>query len=102
MNTKTSAAVPKQKPPMHPYLVMLIAMLAPGSGHWAAGSVQRGMMFAWFMFILGWITWKMTPVELSLLGRFSGGLLVYAVSVLDAYRIARFNWARYHAGEQAK
>ena len=80
------------KPPLHPYLVMLIAIVAPGSGHWAAGHIQRGMMFAWFMFILGFITWKITPAELSLLGR-----LVYAVSIMDAYRIARFRWARYHS-----
>ncbi|WP_303981543.1 hypothetical protein [Dongia mobilis] len=85
------------KPPLHPYLVMLIAIVAPGSGHWAAGHIQRGMMFAWFMFILGFITWKITPAELSLLGRLSGGLLVYAVSIMDAYRIARFRWARYHS-----
>lgn len=90
------------RPPLHPYLVMLIAVVAPGSGHWAAGNIQRGMMFAWFMFILGFITWKVTPVELSLLGRLSGGLLVYAISIMDAYRIARFRWARYQAGDHAK
>jgi hypothetical protein len=83
------------KAPLHPYLVMLIAIVAPGSGHWASGDVQRGMMFAWFMFILGWITWRITPEDLSTIGRLSGGLLVYSVSVLDAYRIARFRWARY-------
>ena len=93
---------PQEKRPMHPYLVMMIAMLAPGSGHWAAGDIQRGMMFAWFVFILGWITWRITPADLSLVGRFSGGLLVYAISVMDAYRIARFRWARYQQADRAR
>jgi len=94
--TKPNDTPTTQRPPLHPYLVMLIAILAPGSGHWAAGNVQRGMMFAWFMFILGWITWRITPEGLSMLGRFSGGLLIYAISIMDAYRIARFRWEAYH------
>jgi hypothetical protein len=49
------------------------------------------------MFVLGWISWRLTGPEVSLIGKLSGGLLVYAVSILDAYRIARFRWAHYHA-----
>lgn len=89
-----AAAKPR---PIHPYLVMLIAILAPGSGHWAAGHIQRGMMFAWFMFVLGWISWRLSSPEINPVGRLAGGLLVYAVSIMDAYRIARFRWAQYQA-----
>jgi len=90
-----------QRAPMHPYLVLLIAAVAPGSGHWAAGNIQRGVMFAWFMFVLGWISWRLTGPEISPIGRLAGGLLVYGVSILDAYRIARFRWARYQADRNA-
>jgi hypothetical protein len=83
--------------PLHPYLVLLIAALAPGSGHWTVGVIQRGVMFAWFMIILGWISWRLTGPEISPIGRLAGGLLVYGISILDAYRIARFRWARYRA-----
>ena len=83
--------------PLHPYLVLLIAALAPGSGHWAVGNIQRGVMFAWFMFVLGWISWRLTGPEISALGRLAGGLLVYGISILDAYRIARFRWTRHRA-----
>jgi hypothetical protein len=93
--TKPDGILSHERPPLHPYLVMLIAILAPGSGHWAAGHIQRGMMFAWFMLILGYVTWKITSPDTGALGRLSGGLLVYAISVLDAYRIARFRWERY-------
>jgi hypothetical protein len=92
---------PPARAPLHPYLVLLIAAVAPGSGHWAVGVIQRGVMFAWFMFVLGWISWRLTGPEISPIGKLSGGLLVYAVSILDAYRIARFRWARYHAGGKA-
>ncbi|GAB2178055.1 hypothetical protein [Dongia sp. agr-C8] len=91
----------QSRAPLHPYLVMLIAVLAPGSGHWAVGNIQRGMMFAWFMFILGWVTWRITGPEVSAIGKLSGGLIVYAVSILDAYRIARFRWANFKSGRAA-
>ena len=92
-----TASDQQQRPPLHPYLVMLIAALAPGSGHWAAGNIQRGAMFAWFMLILGWISWRMTGPDTSIIGRLAGGLLIYTISIMDAYRIARFRWARYWA-----
>jgi hypothetical protein len=87
--------------PLHPYLVLLIAAVAPGSGHWAVGNIQRGVMFAWFMIVLGWITWRITGPEVSPIGRLAGGILVYTISILDAYRIARFRWAQYRAGRNA-
>jgi hypothetical protein len=87
--------------PLHPYLVLLIAAVAPGSGHWAIGNIQRGVMFAWFMIVLGWITWRITGPEVSPIGRLAGGILVYTISILDAYRIARFRWVQHRAGRNA-
>lgn len=96
MNAKPAPTIeaPRAKP-LHPYLVMLIAIVAPGSGHWAAGQIQRGMMFAWFMFLLGWISWKLVPADYGTFTRLSPALLIYGLSILDAYRIARFNWERH-------
>jgi len=91
----------RTRAPLHPYLVLLIAAVAPGSGHWAVGNIQRGVMFAWFMIVLGWITWRITGPEVSPIGRLAGGILVYTISILDAYRIARFRWARYRDGRNA-
>ena len=100
MSTDRTGA--ESRAPLHPYLVLLIAALAPGSGHWAAGNIQRGVMFAWFMFILGWISWRVTGPDHSLLGRLSGGILIYAISILDAYKLARIRWALYRHQGQAK
>jgi hypothetical protein len=77
---------------------MLIAIVAPGSGQWAAGSVQRGVVFVWFMMIFGWIGWHLAGPEIGPVGRLAGGIFIYAISIMDAYRMARFRWARYRAG----
>ena len=87
--------------PLHPYLVMLIAIVAPGSGHWAAGNIQRGVTFVWFILVFGWLSWRLTGPDINTVGRFAGALFIYAVSIMDAYRIARFRWARYWAGHSA-
>ncbi len=95
---------PQSRPqaPVHPYLVLLIAMVAPGSGHWAAGNIQRGVIFAWFMFVFGWITWHLAGPDRSVIGRISGGLFIYALSVMDAYRLARFRWAEYQRRHESR
>ena len=50
-----------QRAPLNPYLVLVIAALAPGSGHWAVGQIQRGVMFAWALWLanslVGWLKW---------------------------------------------
>jgi len=95
-----SAEGPPPRRPLNPYLVLLIAIVAPGSGHWAAGNIQRGMMFAWFMFVLGWVTWNLAGPHASVVGRLSGGLLVYGISILDAYKLARLRWAEAQRGRE--
>ncbi|MFO1353100.1 MAG: hypothetical protein U1F68_21450 [Gammaproteobacteria bacterium] len=85
-------AAPARKP-WHPYAVLALALLAPGSGHWAVGQLQRGVAFVWFMFILGWIGWNLTTPAHGLVLRYSGWWLIYGMSILDAYRIARLHWA---------
>ena len=94
----TPVSTPSGRPPLHPYLVMLIAIVAPGSGQWAAGNVQRGVIFVWFILIFGWIGWHLAGPGISPVGRAAGGIFIYAISVVDAYRMARFRWARYRAG----
>ena len=79
--------------PIHPYWVLLSAILLPGFGHVLAGEPARGLIMQLFMTTLGWITWHVTTSQQSLAGRLAGGLFIYAVSVMDAYRIARLRWA---------
>jgi len=85
------------RPPPHPYLVLAAAILLPGAGHILTGRAARGLTLQLFMLTLGFVTWQLTTPQHSLLGRLSGGLFVYALSIPDAYRSARLRWTQWKA-----
>ncbi len=93
MTQRTSA-------PINPYIVLALAIVLPGVGHVAAGQPQRGFGFALFTLILALLTWHATTPEHSIVGRTAGGLFVWALSIPDAYKVARVNyevWRRSNA-----
>ena len=85
-----------EKPPLHPYVVLAVAILLPGVGQVLNGTPSRGLMFVFFTLLLGWVTFHLTTPEHSFAGRYAGGLLIYAISVMDAYKWARVRWEVYH------
>jgi len=84
--------------PPNPYLVLCAAIVLPGSGHVLLGLSARGLQFLFFTVILAWVTTKIAPDHASFVGRHAGGVLIYALSVLDAYRIARIRHAEWAHG----
>ena len=74
---------------LNPYGVLLLAILLPGAGHLVVGAVPRGLMLQMFMVLGGFITWHLAGPQTSLAGRLAGGLFVYALSLPEAYRLAR-------------
>ena len=78
--------------PLHPCWILLIAILLPGFGHVLSGHVKRGLIMQMFMISLAIVTWHITPPERSLVGRLTGGLFVYALTIPEAYRLARVRW----------
>ncbi|WP_095088217.1 hypothetical protein [Mesorhizobium sophorae] len=81
--------------PPNPYLVLGAAIVLPASGHVILGVPVRGLQFLFFMVILAWVTAKIAPPDASFVGRHAGGFLIYALSILDAYRIARIRTAKW-------
>jgi membrane associated rhomboid family serine protease len=81
--------------PANPYLILGAAIVLPASGHVLLRVPMRGLQFLFFMVILGWITTKIAPPDASFIGRHAGGFLIYALSVLDAYKIARVRHAKW-------
>ncbi|MGX5801343.1 hypothetical protein ACWGS9_08875 [Bradyrhizobium sp. Arg314] len=79
--------------PANPYFVLGAAIALPASGHVMLGVPVRGLQFLFFMVILGWVTTKLAPADAGFIGRHAGGFLIYALSILDAYRIARIRHA---------
>jgi hypothetical protein len=86
------------KPPINPYVVLAVAIVLPGVGHVLAGQPQRGFGFAFFSLLLALLTWHTTTPEHSFIGRSAGGLFVWALSIPDAYRIARLNYENWRRG----
>lgn len=74
--------------PLNPRLV-LAASLIPGAGHVWLGMAQRGMMWLFFTIILGWVSVKIMPDHMSFFSRHAGGVFIYGLSILDAYKIAK-------------
>lgn len=87
---------------LHPYWVLLIAILLPGFGHVVCGQPKRGRVMQMFMIVFAIVTWHLTPPDRSLIGRLSGGLFVYALSVPEAYRLARLRWLAAKGGGAAE
>lgn len=71
-----------------PLAVLGVAIVLPGVGQVLNRMPVRGLVFVFYIVLLGVITYRLTTPEHSFLGRYAGGLFVYAISVLDAYRWA--------------
>jgi hypothetical protein len=77
---------------LHPRLILLLAILFPGAGHVAVGQTLRGLCFALFSILFMVITYVTTTPDQSFIGRHAGGLFVWALSITDAYRLARIRF----------
>lgn len=80
----------KLKPPLSPKWVLLTAILLPGVGQVFNNTPLRGFVMVCFMIILGLITFNLAQPQISMVGKLSGGIFIYAFSVMDAYY-----WAKY-------
>lgn len=85
--------------PFNPYLVLICGLILPGSGQVINRQPLRGLTFLFFIVLLGGFTLKTAAPEVSLVGKLAGGLFVWALSMLDAYKTARL---RFELWRQAK
>ena len=82
-------------PPPPPYRVLALAVLFPGVGHVMAGQPRRGLTFAFATLLFALLTAALADPHVSFVGRHAGGFFVWALSIPDAYRIARVNAERW-------
>lgn len=78
--------------PLHPWIVLGIAVVLPGVGQVVNRQPVRGLIFVFFMILLGAFTLKTAAPDVSIIGKYAGGLFVWAVSILDAYKLARIRF----------
>ena len=79
----------KSQKAYNPYFILGAAIVLPGVGHVLNGNPQRGLTFLFFIIVLAWATSKIAPSQATFLGQYAGGLFIYALSILDAYKTAR-------------
>ena len=82
--------------PMPPLAVLALAIVLPGSGQVINRDPWRGLIFLFFMFLLGGFTLITAKPEVSIVGKLAGGLFVYAISIYDAYKKARIRYEVWH------
>ncbi|PVA09331.1 hypothetical protein DC366_14510 [Pelagivirga sediminicola] len=81
------------RPPANPYLVLLAAIVLPGSGQVMNRQPVRGLIFLFFILLLGGYTLQTAAPDVSIVGKLAGGLFVYAMAIFDAYKTARVRHA---------
>jgi hypothetical protein len=81
------------KAPLNPYLVLAVAVVLPGVGQVLNRQPVRGLIFVFFIVLLGGFTLKTAAPDVSVVGKFAGGLFVWAMAIYDAYKTARVRWA---------
>jgi hypothetical protein len=62
---------------------------------------RRGLLMVLYMVLLGILTYALASPDASVVGRCAGGVFVYAMSVMDAYRVAVTRWAVVRRGSSA-
>ena len=77
------------KRPLNPHVVLAVALVLPGMGQVLNRQPVRGLVFVCFAILLGAFTLKTAAPEVSFVGKMAGGLFVWAMAVLDAYKTAR-------------
>ena len=85
------------KATLNPHLVLAVALILPGVGQVLNRQPVRGLIFVFFILLLGGFTLKTAAPDVSFVGKMSGGLFVWAMAILDAYKTARVRWAVWQA-----
>ena len=77
------------RPQMTPHLILVASIVLPGSGQVLNRQPIRGLTFVFFILLFGALTMVTAPPEASTPGRLAGGLFIWALSIPDAYRVAK-------------
>ena len=87
--------------PLNPHLVLAAATILPGSGQVLNRQPIRGLTFVFFIILLGAFTLKTASPEVSLVGKLAGGLFVWALAMMDAYKTARIRFEVWRHGKSS-
>ena len=83
--------IPAKAPPQ-PLMILGLAIVLPGSGQVFNREPVRGLIFVFFILLLGGFTLLTAKPEVSVIGKLAGGIFVYAISIYDPYKRARIRY----------
>lgn len=69
--------------------VFICSLLVPGSGLVLLGKPGRGLMYVVWILFFGYLTYKFTSTDISMIGRFSGGIAVWMLSLVEVSRLLK-------------
>jgi len=70
-------------------MLVLLAVIVPGSGYVITGKSVRGLLMLMWMFIFAFITYHLTDSSIPLLIRFSGGFVVWILTVIETWKTGK-------------
>ena len=68
------------------FLPLLSTIFIPGSGYVFLGRPMRGLVMLFWMIIFGYLTFHYSSPDISFVGRISGGMAVWFLSVVEVYK----------------
>ena len=97
-----NAPQPKSaRPPLHPLLVFAIGALLPGAGQVVNQTPQRGLVMVFFLIFFAMTSFQLTSPEHSWLARHAGGVFMYGLMLIDAYRFAKIRYTYFYSDRPA-
>lgn len=87
---------PNTTRPFHPWLVLTVAALLPGMGQVLNATPQRGLVMVFFLIFFAMTSYQLTTPEHSWLARHAGGVFMYGLMLIDAYRFAKIRQSFFH------
>jgi hypothetical protein len=70
-------------------MLVLAALIVPGSGYVITGKSVRGLLMLMWMFIFAFITYHLTDSSIPVLVRLSGGFIIWILSVIETWKTGK-------------
>lgn len=71
------------------WLLIIVAIIVPGSGYVITGRSVRGLLMLMWMFVFAFITYHLTDSSILFPVRLSGGFIVWILTVVETWRAGK-------------
>jgi hypothetical protein len=68
------------------WLLIIVAIIIPGSGYVIMGKSVRGLLMLMWMFVFAFITYHLTDTSIPFPVRLSGGFIIWILTVVETWK----------------